>query len=72
MHYEKMADGRKLLVEGWVVIYGVERYLINKFVSCGKSLNGRAWSVTEAKSRCENCIENERKNRKVEQLEMFL
>lgn len=49
----------RLIREGWIVIDGVKHFVIDAYVSCDRSLNQRAWNVTEAKSTCPTCSANQ-------------
>jgi hypothetical protein len=48
-------NGYSVADRGWVVIEGVDHYVLNGFVRCGPSLNHKAWNVTEKKSICAYC-----------------
>jgi hypothetical protein len=51
----KNDKGYNVWVEGPVIIESVQHYVLNGYVLCNASLNGRSWNTTEQKGICPAC-----------------
>ena len=64
-------NGLNICHQGYVIIEEMEHFVLNGFVACNSSLNGRVWNTTKRVYECLRCKEIKKGYYPNVQLELF-